>query len=221
MKFVHLTPFKNIKKIKKSGIRVGKGGRDKAVFAVPLTLVHLESYSEPPLWSGLRPKFLGRGQVPSWHIWYHWCRKRHGDRRGRLPDKAAAIIFAIPENSWPVNVSLEILNPNIGRQAAELILSDPKGFTFDETFDKKFYQDYVDEWDDDDSQNAGAYMSVTVSNLQALGKLWHYVYNDDTTKGSILQVEIPTPIPARYVKKIIPLYRSNRRFKEIKDKIYI
>jgi hypothetical protein len=217
MKFVHLTPFKNIKNIKKNGIRIGKGGGDKGVFAVPLTDIQYSNYWGQPLIDDLDYK-APVGRFSSWRLWHWWSRKPFDDKRGKLPYKSAAIVFSAPVDNWPVNVTFEMHNPKKSQEAIKLILNNPTDYLIDNDREELF-RDYLNNpIDEEFGEMAMSIRFVKVANLKALGKLWHFVSTDDDASGDWSQVVFPNSIPPRYIERIIPLYRSNKRYKEIKNK---
>jgi len=217
MKYVHLTPFKNIKRIKKNGIQTGEGGSRDGVFAVPVMKLNWETWWEPPDFSGLRERYLGAGKVSSTELWKWFARKKslpqQRFRDHTLPDKVAAIVFSIPPDSWPVHVWFETPSPEASVKAARLLTSCSKDFIFDVPTLEDCHE-YLEEQSKakpgDDAYGCHLYVWIDVLNEKAMGRLWQCIYEDEDVAGFFLQVVIPKPIPPRCIERVVPFYRTNK-----------
>jgi len=116
-----------------------------------------------------------------------------------------------------------MINPEVNKKAIELILDNPSDYLIEH----EWYRDSLKEFvggntDREFGEYATDISHIKITNQTALGRIWHFVSNDeDVIGGSIIQVVFPKPIPARFIERIVPLYRSNKRYKEIKDKVTI
>jgi len=99
MKYVHITPCKNISRINKNGIRVSKKCAAVGVYAVPLTEIQYSNYwSQRLVIENDQDQESYVGRHSSWRLWHWWSRKPFYDERGKLPNRSAAIVFSAPED---------------------------------------------------------------------------------------------------------------------------
>lgn len=204
MKFVHLTSYANIGRIKKSGLRMGGGMLGRGVYAVPL--MKYKYYKGLEEWRG--DKTIEVEPVSSSRIWRFLFRDRFDTGKGK---RVAVIVFELPEDCWPVSAYLEPTVQEIRMKLYRYLLRKPVGITIDEDNIQEI-SDYL---------RIGNYFNfipvwASVESPKSLGKLWSFVHRGGS-EGEWNQVVIRKPIPATYITKIVPLYRTSAEHRKSRD----
>ncbi len=199
MKFVHLTPQPNIKRIRRSGIRTGNGRRGKGVYAVPLMLL--------PQISGPRDNPLPSASPRSSASLWKWLAE--GAHRHR---HFAAIVFGDSVQHWPVDVYIE-LNPAIGTDwLTKLVGADVHITDENLRLARQAHQ-----------QGILVDIQITVRDAKSLGRVLYTFLQQGHKTWSVyddtIEVILPRPIPACLIERIIPLYRTNKQFRQMQHQV--
>lgn len=194
MKFVHLTPQPKIARVKRNGIRLGGGRRGKGVYAVPLMLMQRLSSLDEDTVVEADP----RSSTTLWH-WLSTLRHRHRN--------LAAVSFKTSADHWPAVLYLE-LKPAIGTDWLQNVQSDNINIA-DE--DLQFVRDAH-------QQQFIADLKVIVGAATSLGRLLHAVQSAGLSTwdryDETIEVIFPSPVPPSLITRITPLYRTNKQFKQ-------
>lgn len=194
MKFVHLTPQPKIARVKRNGIRLGRGRRGKGVYAVPLMLMQRLSILD----DDTVVEADARSSTTLWQ-WLSTLRHRHRN--------LAAVTFTTSADHWPAILYLE-LKPTIGTdwlqnaQSENINIADEDLQFVRNAHRQKFIAD----------------LKVTVGAAASLGRLLHAVQSAGLSTwdryDETIEVVLPSPVPANLITRITPLYRTNKQFKQ-------
>ncbi|MCP4291157.1 MAG: hypothetical protein GY780_04915 [bacterium] len=199
MKFVHLTPQKNISRVVKNGIRMGDGLLGKGVYLTPLVLL----------------PYLGEnGEVTKVSVpistsreWKNWARARSCSLGGK-PERVAAIVIDLPKRFYPVQMRVISLGEGYLKTVEaiwELVESKGSGVSLLDPKDRKLFIEYLDNPIGNLGFNLKVEQSGPLGNLintfsKSGGVLW----------GCDLQVLVSEHLPSSCIKKVVPLYRTNK-----------
>lgn len=193
MKFVHLTPQPYIARIRKNGIRFGGGRRGRGVYAVPLMLMEQLTFIQHD-----RP--VETDQRSSSTLW-QWLGGRRFWHRN-----LAAVVFEPSLDHWPAALYLEIpaavgldwlthLNDDV------VVVSEGNLDSVREEHCKGYCGD----------------LKLSVQNADATGAVLHALqcagFRPHDRFSESLEMVFPSPIDPSLIRRIIPLYRSNQKFK--------
>ena len=200
MKFVHLTPRKNIALIKRNGIRRGTGRRGKGVYAMPLIMLSRDI--------DLRPREIDGKEIVSAPISASrfWTRLFSINSQ-RWGTKAAAIVFSMPEHGWPVRLYIG-LPSDVGIGVLDWMKKDPGRLRL--VSEDDFYkckEAFAKGW--------GAEVEMKVDSARLLGGLLHAYRASGGSAVCFDDIElvIDTPIPSSCIERIVPLYQRNKEFR--------
>lgn len=199
VKFVHLTEQPRISRILKGGIRCGDGRRGRGVYAVPLMTVGRILYRDDE-------PHLPADPVSSAKLW-SWLAGL-GDRHRNL----AAIIFEPTPAHWPARLYIELDHKTghgwidkLDRREAEIAESHLR---------------FVRE-----AHNIGFMVTVEiiVNSPAGLGMVMHGLHANGytvwNTNDESIEILFPQPIPARSIVRVIPQYRSNKQFRQRRQRL--
>ena len=194
MKFVHLTGQPNLSRIRRNGIRLGTGRRGRGLYAVPLMLLPLVDFTEDD-----RP--ISGEKRSSGTLW-RWLRTY--SRRHR---NMAAVVFGDSDNHWPADLYLELAPEQGTDWLTEMNPLD----VFVERSDLEFVQI---------AHKTGflADIRIKLNNSTGLGS----VMSADEARGicttqhydESIELVLPNPVPAKLIERIVPLYRTNKQFRQ-------
>jgi hypothetical protein len=194
MKFVHLTPQPNISRIRRNGIRLGAGRRGRGLYAVPLMLLPLVDFTEDD-----RP--ISGEKRSSGTLW-RWLRT-YSNRHRNL----AAVVFGDSDSHWPAELYLELCPQNgtdwLNNLNSPGVMVDGKHLDF--------VRDAI-------QSGLGANLKVTLHCSTALGLVMKAVQSCGigTTQqyDESIEVVLPNSVPAKLIERIVPLYRTNKQFRQ-------
>jgi hypothetical protein len=198
MKFVHLTPQPNIARIRRNGIRSGKGRRGRGVYAVPLMLMQRVSFSSVDTVVASEPR-------SSTTLWQWLAESECGHRN------LAAIVFRTTPNQWPAELYIE-LQSSVG--TAWLTDIDSTQATVTDN-DLQFVRDAH-------QQTFRADLRLYVQSPSGLGKVLHAIQSCGHTTwdryDESVEIIFPSPVVPNSIEKIVPLYRTNKQFKQDRER---
>lgn len=193
MKFVHLTPQPNIARIKKSGIHQGSGRRGRGVYAVPLMLFQCVSLTDDD-------RIIKGDQRSSMTLWHWLSNLRHRHRN------LAAVIFETTAVHWPANIYIE-LKSSIGTNWINNVSGNLRVVDAELDFVRNSHQ-----------QGFCADLRLTVGNASTVGSVLHAVQAAGLTTWNrydeTIEFVFPSNVRPSLIESVIPLYRTNSRFKE-------
>lgn len=195
MKFVHLTPQTKITRIKKDGIRSGRGRRGSGVYAVPLMHFGRVVMTEDQ-------KVLTASPRSASTLWRWVAKSRHRN--------IAAIIFHTTPGQWPADLYVEI-KATIG--VDWLTDFDPSEIVI-QPEDVRFLREAHDE-------GFCADLKLSIQTPVALGRCLQVLGQ----KGFVtwdrydesIEIVFAKPIPPHQIERIVPLYRTNAHFKKARE----
>jgi len=191
MKLVHLAPRNVIGRIRRNGLRMGRGVRGRGVYSVPLFQIMEQQegarlYSSMDMWRGL---FCG------------------SDKRGR---QCAAVVFTAPPSCWPAELYF-CFSPH---QARMLLGKLDTGLLPGLSIDSAQRQ-----WLEETAargyccSDAG----VVVKNHGALGRFLTWLFQTGWSPVEAYSEEIELvfrcPVPPGAIERIFPLYRKDAKFR--------
>lgn len=194
MKFVHLTEQPLISRIRISGIRCGNGRRGRGVYAVPLMQIPRIFYREDDPHLPADP--MSSTKLWSWLAGTDW--HRH----------LAAVVFRATPAQWPAKLYVEITK-EVGTGWLQQV--DSREVSVAESHLQFTRQAHADGF--------RSTLKLEVHSESGLGMVMHALHAngqtvwDDNNEG--IEIVFPNPIPARAIVRVFPLYRSNKRFKQI------
>ena len=200
MKFVHLTPQPKIARVKRNGIRLGGGRRGKGVYAVPLMLMGRLSFLDEYTIVEAAP----RSSTTLWH----WLSSQRDWHR-----KLAVVTFKTSADHWPAILYLE-LKPTIGTNWLQNVQSNNINIADEDLqFVRVAHQ-----------QHFVADLKVTVGSAASLGRLLQAVQSAGLSTwdryDETIEVVFPSPVPSSLITRITPLYRTNKQFKQHRQRQY-
>ncbi len=198
MKFVHLTSQSNIGRIKRTGLRCGRGRRGRGVYAVPLMLLQRVSFANDDAVLPADP----RSSINLWQ----WLRE--SDHRHR---NLAAIVFSTSSVHWPADLYVE-LNPSIGTDWVKKIDSQNAGAKqADLQFVRHAHQ-----------QNFFADLKLEVQNASGIGHVLQAMqshgYETRDRYDESLEIVFPSSVPSKLIHSIRPLYRTSKQRKRDRER---
>lgn len=200
MKFVHLTPQSNIGRIKRTGIRCGRGHRGRGVYAVPLMLMQRVSFTNDDALLPADP----RSSINLWQ-WIGESYRRHRN--------LAAIVFSTSASHWPADLYVE-LNPSIGTDWVTSIDSRNASVTHG---DLQFVRDAH-------QQKIFADLKLEVHNPSGVGLVLQAMqsrgYKTWDRYDESLEIVFPSPIPSKLIHRVTPLYRTSKQHKRDRERPY-
>lgn len=195
MKFVHLAPRSMIGRIKRNGIRAGRGRRGAGVYAVPLFKVSRENYR----YDDDEPSYES-DPLPSTDMW----RPLFDERRGR-GNRPVAIVFSLPDELWPIDLYLTITRDMAGSFSDDSHPSESLGYCIHPGALAS-----LEEW-------AAIDLQIQVHNPSALGFLLNQWLeaNPSVYEGfdDSIEAVIRAPVPASAIQRLVPLSQRNRKAK--------
>lgn len=194
MKFVHLTPQPKIARVTRNGVRLGSGRRGRGVYAIPLMLMQRISFIDDDTAIEADP----RSSTTLWH-WLSTLSHRHRN--------LAAVTFTTSKDHWPATLYLE-LKPTVGTDWLQNVETDTLNIA---DADLQFLRDAH-------RQQFIADLKVTVGTAVDLGKLLRAVQSAGLTTwdryDETIEIVFPNPVPSKLITRITPLYRTNKQFKQ-------
>lgn len=194
MKFVHLSTQPKIARVKRNGIRLGRGRRGKGVYAVPLMLMQRLSFLDKNTVIEANP----RSSALLWH-WLSTLSHRHRN--------LAAVTFKTSADHWPATLYIE-LRPAIGTRWLEK--AESPGIKIEDE-DLTFVRDAH-------QQQCIADLKVTLDTPASLGSLLHAAQSAGLSTwdryDETIEVVLPAPVRPDLITQITPLYRTNKEFKQ-------
>lgn len=194
MKFVHLTPQPNIGRIKRNGIHCGGGRRGRGVYAVPLMMMQQVTCTDDDRIIPSDP----RSSTTLWQ-WLSSGQQRHRN--------LAAVLFKSTQDHWPADLYVDI-GPTIGVKWINAL----------QACDIKVGDDEINFVENANLEGYGANLHVSVLHESALGAaIWRIQQAGFTTWASCddsIEIVFRSPIRASLIDRIVPLYRTNKQFKQ-------
>jgi len=211
MKFVHLTPRANIALIKKNGIRKGKRWYPKGIYAMPLIMLPRETIRLDPHsddWD-----FIPSVPVSTSRFWTFLF---EGENSRRWSTKAAAIVFTMPESAWPIHLYLRLRADRGGLDLLKWIKKSPDRH---QMISEEDLQSGLDDLSENDASLWDASVELTVCSEKMLGAiLRQYLASGGVIRSADMKLVIDVPIPPPHIERIIPFYRTNRKYKTEKER---
>jgi hypothetical protein len=133
--------------------------------------------------------------------------------RGRKwGNKAAAIVFSLPEHAWPIKIYIQMAN-NVLVQFLKWHQNLPEEA-------RVMSGDEVRSCSDAARIGWPADVEMLVRSSKILGASLHHFRSFGGTLESCdgMEVVIGCPIPPSFIERIVPLYQSNREFKAMKER---
>lgn len=209
MRFVHIAPQSSVSAIRKRGLRLARAAvartranNARAVFAVPLAWLQLRHATSTCDGDYRRESVAPR--FSSGLLW-KWLMSQRGNHR------AIAVVFELPASHWPITLSFELDATNSAKVVPALASELGRDLQVDAeelAHARRFAQQ-------------GRYeMRATVPDESVLGRLIHgYASGGGVplTGAYMIQALIEKPVPARCIKKLIPLDQTSKKFKERKS----
>ena len=198
MKFVHLTSQPNIGRVKRSGIRTGNGRRGRGVYAVPLMMMEQVALVDEDEIIAANP----RSSTTLWR-WLRKLKSRHSH--------VAAIIFRTTSDHWPAKLYVE-LRPITGIEwLSDIDAQDATAADADIAFVRQIH-----------SWGFIADFKLSVKSPNGLGKIMHAIHSRghrtlDCYDESV-EVVFPAPIPPHLIEQVTPFYRTNKQFKQKRER---
>jgi hypothetical protein len=192
MKFVHLTPQPNIGRIKRNGIHLGGGRRGRGVYAVPLMLMEQRMSLDDDRQLHTVPR-------PLTTLW-QWL-SEYASRHRNL----AAVIFEDSKQHWPLALHMQ-LHRDIGY---DWLLDMPLACA----------PANAEAMVDVREARAKGYcldLKLSVADAKTLGTVMHQLQSRDyrplAKYDDDFELVLPAGVPSRSIERIVPLYRTNKRF---------
>lgn len=216
MKFVHLAPRRAIGRIRKNGLRMGKGRWGKGVYSVPLFNLRLSTLKNPKDNIPIDEETLEDFSVPlpSTSLW-RFLFTNDGfsapPRRGRRP---VAVVFEVPDDLWPIDMFF-LLNID----AVRAFLS-----TFSRSSPRALYasDDVIESLEYSEAEGFGAFHKFEVNSATDLGKLvnlWVEAVGTAWSKhDDKVEAVIRAPIPANAIQKLVPLSQKNKKARKRRNR---
>lgn len=208
MKFVHVTSQRNISRIKKNGIRKGRGRRGNGVYAIPLMHIDTTDYSDY-----VNDHYIHGHQISTSKAWKGRLFKRTRANGGIYKkNKPAAIVFNLPDNLWPIRLYF-LMETKI---AIDILASSAK------TNSKCFSLLNEDlEYLELCRYSHLGDVGLTVHSAKCLGKFLNQYFSMGGTISNCgnIEVVISKPISPSCIERIVPMYQSNKKCKSKKGRL--
>jgi hypothetical protein len=192
MKFVHLTPQPNIGRIKRNGIHLGGGRRGRGVYAVPLMLMEQRVSQDDDRQLHTVPR-------PLTTLW-QWL-SEYASRHRNL----AAVIFEDSEQHWPLALHMHLYR-DIG---FDWLLEMPLAHVPANT-------EMMATAREAHAKGNSLCLDLSIPDPKTLGTVMHQLqsrdYRSRAKYDDDFELVLPASVPSRSIERIVPLYRTNKRF---------